>query len=58
MRISKHKTVLAAARQLGVHPTTIYQLVRDGRLSAAKIGRAWHIPVEALNQYLQQIMQK
>jgi len=39
-------SVLEAARLLGVHPNTIYNMIHDGRLFAVKKGRAWRIPRE------------
>lgn len=54
MKLKHHKTVLAAARHLGIHPSSLYLLVRTQKLPASKIGRAWHIPVEALDAYLRE----
>lgn len=37
-----------AAELLGVHPNTIYGLIKSGRLKSVKIGRAHRIPADSL----------
>jgi excisionase family DNA binding protein len=51
MTLKKHKNVLRAASYLKVHPTTVYMLLRVGRLNGIKLGRAWQIPEESLAKY-------
>ena len=58
MKLNNHRTVIGAARQLGVHPSTIYVLIRTGKLSAAKVGRTWQISIEALDAYVRQATRK
>ena len=41
-------TVNDVAEVLQVSQKTVYRMIRDGRLSAFKIGQAWRIPKEAL----------
>ena len=41
-------TVADVAWLLKIHPNTVYRMIRDGRLSAFKIGRAWRIHRENL----------
>jgi excisionase family DNA binding protein len=36
-------TVEEVAELLGVHPQTVYELVRSGTLAARKIGRVWRV---------------
>lgn len=42
-----------AARYLGVHPQTIYKLLRTGELPGKKVGQLWRIPKEGLVRYLE-----
>ncbi|MCK5307190.1 MAG: helix-turn-helix domain-containing protein [Zetaproteobacteria bacterium] len=37
-------TVQEVCNLLRVHPNTVYNWIRSGRLSAFKVGRAWRIP--------------
>lgn len=41
-----------AARYLQVDRETIYRYIRDGRLGASRIGRAYRIPRQSINQLL------
>lgn len=43
-----------AAQTLGVSERTVWQLVRDRKLKACRIGRAVRIPVAAIEQFLAQ----
>ena len=36
-------SIEAAAKILGLHPKTVIRFIREGRLKAAKVGRAWRI---------------
>ena len=47
-------TYREAAQTLGVSERTVWQLVRDGKLKACRIGRAVRIPVSAIEQFLAQ----
>lgn len=46
-------TYREAAASLGVCERTVWGLVRDGELSAIRIGRSVRIPVQALQDYVQ-----
>lgn len=45
-------TIEEAAEYLKAHPQTIYKMVREGRVQAAKVGREWRIHKETLDNYL------
>ena len=42
-------TVAQVAQRLGVRPRTVYRRIAAGRLAATKVGRAWRVPVAALD---------
>jgi excisionase family DNA binding protein len=44
-------TVDHAAERLAVHPKTILRFIRDGRLRATRIGRAWRIRASDLDAF-------
>ncbi|WP_228507278.1 helix-turn-helix domain-containing protein [Plantibacter sp. VKM Ac-2880] len=48
-------TAEEAAESLGVGRSTVYDLMRLGRLSSVKIGRARRIPVAALHRFAGQL---
>lgn len=41
-------TVSEVAKVFGMHPITVYRMVEQGRLPAARVGRAIRIPVSAI----------
>lgn len=43
-----------AADFLHIHPETVRELIRDGALPAAKVGRAWVLLREDLLSYMRQ----
>lgn len=45
--------VIEAAETLKVHPKTVEDLIRNGILPAAKIGRAWVMMTEHVMTYLE-----
>jgi excisionase family DNA binding protein len=45
-------TVEQAAEYLGFSNNTVYQMVRDGRLPAVKIGKQWRIKKAILDKIL------
>ena len=47
--------ITEVAAMLRVGTPTIYKLIREGKLKAIKIGRAWKIPEEAINSYIQSL---
>ncbi len=52
--IETHAPVLTlreVSRYLHVHPSTIYKLLRNGRLPAFKIGSDWRFNVEAIDRW-------
>jgi excisionase family DNA binding protein len=42
-------TVEQAAERLKLHPKTVLRMIRDGRLKAARIGKAYRIAGEELD---------
>jgi excisionase family DNA binding protein len=44
-------TVERAAERLAVHPKTILRFIRDGRLRATRIGKAWRILASDLDAF-------
>jgi excisionase family DNA binding protein len=44
-------TVERAAERLGVHPKTALRFIRDGRLRATRIGKAWRILASDLDAF-------
>ena len=44
-------TVNEIAEILGLHPKTVQRFIREGKLKANKIGRAWKIHVDALKEF-------
>lgn len=50
--MERHLSVTEAARTLGVHPQTVYQLIWGGRLPGViRVGRAIRIPESALGSF-------
>jgi excisionase family DNA binding protein len=43
---------------LRVHKTTIYRMLREGRLPGFRIGSDWRFSVEAIDQWLRDRSQK
>ena len=46
----KSLTLQQAADTLGVHYMTVYRYVRTGKLSATRVGGAWHVDPDDLAQ--------
>jgi excisionase family DNA binding protein len=44
-------TVERAAERLSVHPKTVLRFIRDGRLRATRIGKAWRILASDLDTF-------
>ena len=40
------------ARRLGLGKTSVYELIRDGRLKSVKVGKRHLVPVAALDAYV------
>ena len=40
------------AKILGVHPYTIHNLLKSGRLKGFRVNSHWRITVEALNEFM------
>jgi excisionase family DNA binding protein len=45
-------TIPDAAAVLGVHHTTVRQLIHSGELRAKKVGRVWRISATALREFM------
>jgi excisionase family DNA binding protein len=56
MRLNARRTIgiAEAARKLNFTLKYVYDLVYSGRLPAAKVGRTWRIPVDAVEARLKQ----
>lgn len=50
-------TVEEAAEALSIGRTTAFQLIRSGKLETVRIGRLRRVPVEALQQLAQDLVQ-
>jgi excisionase family DNA binding protein len=46
-------TIKELSEHLRVHPTTIYRLVRDGRLPAFRVGSNWRFSRSAVAEWTQ-----
>ena len=46
-------TVEEAADRLRLGRSTVYELIREGRLASISVGRARRIPAEALAEFVQ-----
>lgn len=44
--------VSEVAAMLRVSSAVVYCLIRDGKLPAVKVGRAWKIPEESITSYI------
>lgn len=44
-------TVVEVAEALSLHPKTVGRFIREGRITARKIGREWRVSAAALAQY-------
>lgn len=51
---SQLKTIDEVADYLRVSRTTVYTLVREGKLPASKVGREWRVKTEDVDKYLQE----
>lgn len=47
-------SVNEAAKELGVHPWTLYRWAREGRIPAVKLGRSVRFRVAALREWMEQ----
>ena len=45
-------TIEEAAKHLKIGKSTLYQMARDGKVPAQKLGRAWRFDVEDLDKWL------
>jgi excisionase family DNA binding protein len=45
----------AAAEQLSISRTRMYQMLKSGEIASVKVGRLRRIPAEALTNYLQRL---
>ncbi len=48
----KFFSVAEVAAMLRVSSQVVYQLIRDNKLEAVKVGRPWKIPAEAISSYI------
>ena len=45
-------TIQEAAKHLKIGRSTLYQMARDGKVPAQKLGRAWRFDVEDLDMWM------
>jgi excisionase family DNA binding protein len=50
--------VAELSEYLRIHKTTIYRMLREGRLPGFRIGSDWRFSVEAIDQWLRDHSQK
>jgi excisionase family DNA binding protein len=48
-------SIIVAAKTLGLSRTTIYSLIRDGRLEVVKLGRRTLVKVDSIRRLLDKI---
>lgn len=48
-------TVEAAARQLSVGRTTMYQLIKAGDIATVRVGQLRRVPAAALDEYIERL---
>jgi excisionase family DNA binding protein len=46
-------SIKEVATELKVHASTIWQLIKDGHIEAARVGRQWRIKRSELERYLE-----
>ena len=51
-------TLQQAAELLHIHPVTLAEMARQGRIPAIKIGRVWRFRVSSLQRWLDEQEQK
>lgn len=51
-------TVTDIQNKLGIGKSQAYELISTGRLKAFKIGRAWKITEDALNEFIDNSVEK
>ena len=55
MKTEKFYTVKTLAERLAVKPLTIYRLLKDGKLSAVKIGRSIRFDPDEIDVFLESV---
>lgn len=51
-------TVDQVANMLGVGRTTAWELIRRQKIKSVKIGRTRRVPIEAIQEYIERLMNK
>jgi excisionase family DNA binding protein len=51
-------TVDQVAKMLGIGRTTAWELVRKQKIKSVKIGRTRRVPIEAIQEYIERLMNK
>jgi excisionase family DNA binding protein len=49
--VDKILTLNEVAEFLRVHPSTVYRLIRDGRIPAFRVGSDWRFTLEAIDRW-------
>ena len=48
--------ISGVAKELGIHPMTVYRQVKEGKLPMYKVGGQWRIMRHQLNQWVEKCM--
>jgi len=51
-------TVDQVAKMLGIGRTTAWELIRRQKIKSVKIGRTRRVPIEAIQEYIERLMNK
>lgn len=51
MEQSKYLTVYELSKYLNIHKTTIYRMLKHGKLPGFRIGSDWRFSLEAIRQW-------
>ena len=52
MTQDRYLTVAELSEYLNIHPTTIYRLLREGRLPGFRIGDSWRFSLKAIEEWV------
>lgn len=55
MEKGEFMTTTEAAKMLGVDRTSVPRLIRDGKLTGERFGRAWMVTLESVKAYLERV---
>ncbi len=52
--MNKYHNVEEVAELIQIHPKTVRRYIREGKLQATKVGKAWRIPDDALHSFVEE----